>query len=173
MDKKQGLWLMMAGLAIAGCTRETYDFTPYNTHYSDTEMLYESGYIVRDSGESMPYQSESMSAVPLRSAIVPTTTEVKVVIPQGDDVWVSEQPKTAYTIELIQDSQPAVVANQLLRAPTSGHHAFYRYVKNGTTHYLGLYGSYTTHEAAQVAMDALPDQLKMRATIKRFNALKF
>lgn len=167
---------MTFGLAVSGCGQVSYDFSPYDARYSDTEMLYERGYIVRDSGESMPYVpppatptriSGPSPAMPLAAQ----SSEVQVSIPQGDAAWIAQQARTDYTLVLIDDSKPSVVADVLLRLPKNAHVAQYRYVQNGTTRYKGLYGVFKTETAAQSAMMLLPAQFKAQAKIIQFGGL--
>lgn len=176
MHKKQGLLIIIIGLALSGCGHESYDFSPYDNRYSDTEMLYESRYIARDSGETIPYIPPRVTPTIMGNSVstssVPENVhEVQVSIPQGDDVWISQQASTAYTIELVDDISPTLIANQFLQTPQSEHHAQFRYLKNGTTHYKGIYGSFNTEEDAQAAMQALPAQLKSQARIIQFGRL--
>lgn len=83
-----------------------------------------------------------------------------------DRTWVTEQNPQGYTIEIADGDKASQVASKLVQAPKKERAAEVQYFRNGGQYYKGLYGSYSTHEAAQQALDALPDNLKQQAGIK-------
>ncbi len=83
-----------------------------------------------------------------------------------DKAWVFEQSPQGYTIEIGDSEKASQVASQLVQAPKKERVAEVPYLRHGTQHYKGLYGSFATQEAAQQALDALPNHLKQQAGVK-------
>lgn len=175
MYKKHVFLIAAIGCGISGCSRVSYDFYRYDSSYSDTEMLYERGYIVRDAGiqAGPPPLIKSKPVILSQDSMLVSTYagEAKVAHPPSDNVWVKQQVLTAYTIELVDDVKPAVVSHVLLQTPKMEHSAAYRYVHNGVTRYKGLYGSFNTHQAAQEALQKLPAKFKANSRITQFGNL--
>ncbi|WP_133128017.1 SPOR domain-containing protein [Legionella nagasakiensis] len=83
-----------------------------------------------------------------------------------DRRWVVSQNPQGYTIELAHGEKASQVAGKLYKAPKNDRMAEIKYQQDGKTYYQGLYGSYSSYEAAQQALGALPDDLKQGASIK-------
>ncbi|OGV45007.1 MAG: hypothetical protein A3F46_02400 [Legionellales bacterium RIFCSPHIGHO2_12_FULL_42_9] len=94
------------------------------------------------------------------------TDHAPVPAKDRDRTWISEQNPQGYTIEIADGDKAAQVANKLVQAPKKERTAEVQYFRDGGQYYKGLYGSYSTEEAAKQALDALPDNLKQQAGVK-------
>jgi septal ring-binding cell division protein DamX len=90
----------------------------------------------------------------------------------ADSAWVASQSPQAYTIEVAQDEKAARVAGVLQKTPKNEHMAEVKYKQNGQVYYKGLYGSYNSQEAAQEALNGLPDDVKQHSGIKTWSSIQ-
>jgi len=90
----------------------------------------------------------------------------------SDRNWVVNQNPQGYTIEVADDQKPAAVAGKLYRMPKNNRMGEVRYQRNGSAYYKGLYGSYSSQEEAQKALDALPPDLKQGAGVKTWGSVQ-
>jgi hypothetical protein len=86
-----------------------------------------------------------------------------------DKQWVDTQNPNAYTIELNSGEKPAEVANTLYKAPTGTRKAQIKQQKDGKTVYKGVYGSFENEEEARKALDSLPEDVRSKAKVERWN----
>ena len=86
----------------------------------------------------------------------------------SDREWASAQPNYGYTIELARSDKPSKVASVLYHAPKAQRMAEIE-SRNG---YVGVYGSYFTHEEAQKAMQNLPSSIQQHAKIKPWSEVR-
>lgn len=89
-----------------------------------------------------------------------------------DRNWVSNQNPQGYTIEIANGEKAAHVAGVLQKAPKNERMAEVKYQSQGRAYYKGLYGSYESQEAAQQALNALPDEVKQGAGIKTWGSVQ-
>ncbi|STX29363.1 Uncharacterized protein conserved in bacteria [Legionella beliardensis] len=89
-----------------------------------------------------------------------------------DKTWVSSQNPQGYTIEIADDEKAAQVAKKLYMAPKTDRTAEVRYQNNGKNYYKGLYGSFSSQEEAQKALNNLPEDLKQSAGVKNWGAIQ-
>jgi septal ring-binding cell division protein DamX len=89
-----------------------------------------------------------------------------------DKNWVSRQNPQEYTIQLAQDEKAARVAGVLQTAPKNERMAEIKYQQFGKTYYKGLYGSYSSQEAAQNALNALPENVKQSAGVTTWGTVQ-
>ena len=89
-----------------------------------------------------------------------------------DKSWAEQQYPQHYTIELTSSDQAASVAQVLYQAPKQAHMAELKYQQQGKNYYKGVYGTYPTHEAAQKALNDLPQALKEHADIKTWSSIQ-
>ena len=167
------LGLCCVGLSACGTTHSGGDYS-YETSggYYGTYTnfnAFSSSYSYNSSDEdSFTYQEAPLGS---KGVAVPETYHVgadhaPVPAKDRDRTWVSEQNPEGYTIEIADGDKAAQVANQLVQAPKKERAAEVQYFRNGGQYYKGLYGSYSTEEAAKQALDALPDNLKQQAGVK-------
>lgn len=89
-----------------------------------------------------------------------------------DETWVASQNPAGYTIEIVKGEKASEVASELNKAPKSDRKAQVKYMQDGKTHYKGLYGSYENEQAAQEAFNALPAEVKQKATISNWKQVQ-
>ncbi|MGQ3888959.1 SPOR domain-containing protein [Legionella sp. CNM-1927-20] len=89
-----------------------------------------------------------------------------------DRSWVSSQNPLGYTIELADEEKPAQVAKKLHLAPKHDRMAEIKYQRDGRDYYKGLYGSYSSKQEAENALNNLPPELKQGANIKDWSSIQ-
>ncbi|WP_131781393.1 SPOR domain-containing protein [Legionella gresilensis] len=89
-----------------------------------------------------------------------------------DRNWVSNQNPQGYTIEIADGEKPAQVAKKLYLAPKNDRMAEIKYQRDGRDYYKGLYGSYSSKEDAEKALNNLPAELKQGANIKDWSSIQ-
>ena len=144
------------------------DYQSYN--YENTP-LYPEGY------ESTAVYDDRMGAGPGKDVVVPESYHVGAmqspISPKNlDKSWVNSQNPMAYTIQIASDEQASRVASTLQKAPKSERMAEVKSQRNGKTNYIGLYGSYPSSEAAQQALNALPEDIKQGAGITSWGSVQ-
>lgn len=90
----------------------------------------------------------------------------------SDRNWVSSQNPQKYTIEVADDQKPAAVAGKLYKLPKNDRAAEVQYQRDGKSYYKGLYGSYSSQQEAQKALDALPPEVKQNAGVKDWGSVQ-
>lgn len=152
--------------SLTGCTSSSPEhssvvvdqigFTGYPTTYPSVYRVSEY------SGISMPTdypagQSSRIERPESRSVVSPK---------QADLTWVSEQSPETYTIEVGDADKAYLVAGQLARAPKKERTAQVKYSRQGRYFYKGLYGSFSSQQAAHEALEALPAELRQTSRIE-------
>ena len=165
------LLLCFCAAGLSGCTSQTA-YTPETTtyqpyHYEDTQV-YPEGY------ESISYSGVSQEK---KEVMVPETYHVGAYHSptphtNRDRDWVNTQSPQNYTIELADGDKASDVANALYKAPKSERMAEVKYQRGGKVYYKGLYGSYPSQEAAQQALEALPNDIKEKAGVKSWGSVQ-
>lgn len=89
-----------------------------------------------------------------------------------DKNWVSSQNPQGYTIMIAEDEKPSKVAGKLYQLPKNDRMAEIKYQRDGKNYYQGVYGSYSSQEEAQKALDALPAEVKQQAGVKNWNSVQ-
>lgn len=167
------LSLCCVGLSACGTMNSQRDYS-YETsggYYgaSDSNVYSSSAYSYNASYDN--YSGDQDPLVSVQGVTVPETYHVStehapVPAKDRDRTWVSEQNPQGYTIEIADGDKASQVASKLVQAPKKERAAEVQYFRNGGQYYKGLYGSYSTEEAAKQALDALPDGLKQQAGVK-------
>lgn len=165
---KRTAGLAVCVLALSSCgTYNPNGYTNYQTytHY-DGSQLYPPTY---PTGQYY-YEDRPVSQ---KQVFVPETYHVgeshtPVSHQDRDRTWVTSQNPQNYTIELANGDQAASVANTLYKAPKSERTAEVEYQLQGKPHYKGLYGSFSSQEAAQDALKSLPPEMQQTATIQNW-----
>mgnify|MGYP000732867333 CR=1 FL=1 len=145
-----------------------------NSYFVESDETIRPYNIVYGRGSSFMYENAvetGMDNVVDHEVVVPDSYHVgndhaPVSHHDRDKTWVNSQSPESYTIEVGDSEKPSDVAKQLFIAPKKEHTAEVEYFQNGTVHYKGLYGSYPNYEAAKKALDALPNDLKQKSSIK-------
>lgn len=137
--------------------------------------------------ESEPNQSNTnqttTTSKPLAVATQPTH---KVAVPQSyylaeghpvshqtaDKNWVESQESSEYTIQLANNEKASSVANILQKAPKNERMAQVEYDANGQIKYVGVYGTYPNKEAAEVALNKLPPEMRKKAKVKSWSNIQ-
>ena len=88
-----------------------------------------------------------------------------------DRAWVNRQNTQHYTIELAHSDKASQVAGALYKAPKNERTAEIKYEENGKAYYKGFYGSYPTQQAAEAALNQLPNEIKASAGIKTWGSV--
>lgn len=89
-----------------------------------------------------------------------------------DREWVNSQNAQNYTIELAEGEKASDVANALYKAPKSERMAEVHYQRDGKSYYKGVYGTYPNQEAAQKALNSLPEDMKAKAGVKTWGSVQ-
>lgn len=89
-----------------------------------------------------------------------------------DSQWVNSQSPNSYTIELAHSEKPAEVAKQLTDTPKLERTAQIKYQNNGKTYYRGVYGTYSSREAAEAALKKLPENIRQQADIHQWSSVQ-
>jgi septal ring-binding cell division protein DamX len=89
-----------------------------------------------------------------------------------DETWVASQNPEGYTIQIANGDRASVVAGELNKAPKSDRKAQVKYMQDGKVQYKGLYGSYENEKAAQDAFNALPQDVKQKASISNWKQVQ-
>lgn len=164
-----------AGIVVSICTLcacssfNPNGYTNYQTYTEHGTDLYPEGY--ENGGNYADYPA------PKQTVAVPESYHVSAyhapVKPKDvDQQWVGAQHANDYTIEVAEGAQPASVASTLQKVPKTERKAEIKYQQGDKTYYKGVYGSYPSQEAAQQALQKLPDDVKMNARIKSWGSVQ-
>jgi hypothetical protein len=166
-----GLLIITTGLA--GCVSyNPHGYTDYNSYVYKGEPIYPESY---DDGSYPSYSQEP--TVIKKEVQVPNSYHVgpmhsPVSFKDQDKNWVNGQNPQNYTIELADDTKPSQVANKIYKAPKTERSAQVQYEQQGQARYRGLYGTYSSYEAAQQALSNLPTDLKEGARVKNWGTIQ-
>ena len=158
--------------SLSACTiDDPAEYTTTQTYYtySKTDQDYQdTNYTNYTEYADAPVEKKPVS-VPDSSLISASHTPVSHS--DVDRSWVNSQNTQHYTIELANSEKASQVAGALYKAPKNERTAEIRYQVNGKTYYKGLYGTYSSYEAAQKALNQLPDDMKQSAGIKSWGSV--
>ena len=170
LNRIKTLGVCMCVISLTGCA--TYDATnqplvqqPYS--YEDTP-LYPEGYDAHVYSTS--YDKKSNVTVPETYHVGPL--HAPTPHSDRDKSWVQSQNAQGYTIELTDNEKASQVAKTLFLAPKKERTAEVKYQKYGQIHYKGLYGTYPNYEAAEAALQGLPEDIKQQAGIKTWGTVQ-
>lgn len=144
-------------------------YTNYQTYTDHGTDLYPEGYENTANYADYPASKQPVS--------IPDSYHVSAyhapVKPKDvDHQWVSSQNAHGYTIEVAEGTEPANVAKTLLKVPKTERQAEVKYQQGDKTYYKGVYGSYSTKEAAEQALQTLPDDVKSTARVKSWESVQ-
>lgn len=89
-----------------------------------------------------------------------------------DRTWVNSQNPQGYTIQLGESEKASQVASKLYKTPKTDRSAEIKYSNGSRTYYKGVYGSYSTYEEAQKALNNLPPDIQQGAGIKNWSSVQ-
>ena len=182
MNRQQLILLSVCCVGLTACGRmnseRDYSYETSGGYYgvyhdsnlfSSTASSYSYGY-----DNYAPNEEASMNT---EGVTVPETYHVgsdyaPVPAKDRDRTWVSAQNPEGYTIEIADGDKASQVASKLYQAPKKERMAEVQYYRNGGQYDKGLYGSYSSYEAAQQALDALPENLKQQAGVKSWREVQ-
>lgn len=164
------LGIVMSICTLSACSSfNPNGYTNYQTYTDHGTDLYPEGYENTSNYSDYP--------APKQPVFVPESYHVSAyhapVKPKDvDKQWVGSQNADGYTIEVAEGEQPANVAKALLKVPKTERQAEIKYQQGDKTYYKGVYGSYPTKEAAEQALQKLPDNVKSAAQIKSWGSVQ-
>lgn len=163
--------------ALVSCSKmNEMPYQPtYTSNYDD--MRYYSQVYTQGVNYYSPSDYTSSEITPTSEVNVPDSYHVGAYhsparAKDRDKHWVSSQNPQGYTIEIADGEKPAEVAKQLYLAPKTDRTAEIKYQRDGKVYYKGLYGSYSSPEEAQKALDSLPMELKQKAGVKNWEVIQ-
>lgn len=89
-----------------------------------------------------------------------------------DKTWVFTQNPASYTIRVSENEKASQVARTLQNIPKNERTAEVKSQQNGKVIYQGLYGSYPSQDAANNALNQLPQAVKQGATVETWSAVQ-
>ncbi len=169
----KSITIALCALSLTACNNFYHNTTqnvPKSTKNRDSAIqLYPDGY---DNGGAYAPDPNSISSQKPMLPDGTLDTNTPVSFKQHDRGWVSKQNPQGYTIEISNSDKPADVAGSLQKAPKNEPSAQVKYQHDGKQYYKGVYGSYPTYEAAQRALNALPEDVKQKATVKTWGNIQ-
>lgn len=167
-SKIVGIVLCSVGLSACG-NYNPNEYTNLKSYTYDAQPLYPESY----EGESV-YTERPVAATPV---VVPTSYHMSenqspTSFKDLDKKWVGSQDPKGYTIEVAEGDKAASVASKLYKAPKDQRTAQIDYQNQGKPYYKGLYGSYPSEEAAQQALQSLPDDVRQGANVKSWGSVQ-
>ena len=174
--KKIGLLVCTLSLSACGMMKpdgKASYYSPYSFGQSDhtaTAPLYPDGYDNTSGGAYTPGSRERVVTVPESYHV--STESAPASFKDREKTWVGRQSPQNYTIQLDDSEKASAVASTLQKAPKDARRAEVKYNRSGEQHYRGVYGTYSSYEAAQKAMTNLPSDLKQNAKVKTWGSVQ-
>lgn len=179
--------ILICTLAISSCSMMKMDsesdnyYSPYSfgqKKQTATAPLYPDGYdntVNISENVDNTYQGTSMPAA--KTVTVPesyhvSTDSAPVSFKDREKSWIGRQNPQNYTIQIDNSGNASDVAKTLQRAPKDARSAEVKYERDGEKRYRGVYGTYSSYEAAQKALNNLPSDLKQNAQIKTWGSVQ-
>ena len=160
--------------SLSACT-SLYNKPSYNTQSANSKnrdaaiQLYPDGY---DNGGAYAPDQINAKTVGVQNSLHVDDTAAPPSFKDRDNSWVSKQNPQGYTIEIAHGEKANDVASTIQKAPKNERAAEVKYKQDGKQFYKGVYGSYPTYEAAQQALNALPDDVKQGASVKTWGNIQ-
>lgn len=154
---------------LSACmTNAPHDYNNSQSYGYQVSPLYPEGY------DNTVVCSNNLYDTP-QERVVPESYQMKaspVASKDLDKTWVNSQNPTGYTIQIADDEKAARVAGTLQKAPKNERMAEVKYQRDGKAYYKGLYGTYSTSEEANKALNALPEDIKQGAGIQSWGTIQ-
>lgn len=165
------LTVCLASLSACG----TFNSSAYDSTYSNYSnqagtQLYPEGYENGGAAYTSTLPEKKEVVVPESYHVGPY--QAPTSFKDRDTSWVSSQDPQGYTIELANGDKPADVAGILQKAPKNERMAEVKYQNQGKAYYKGIYGSYPSFDAAQQALNSLPEDVKKGADVKTWGSVQ-
>lgn len=158
---------------LSACSLDGVYDNDYHWSVPDSQennQPYPEGYDTLVSQDNSPtYNRHTPQNVAVPESYHVGITNTPMASKDEDKRWVETQNPEGYTIEIAEDSKPAHVANTLQQTPKNEHSAE---VKSQQGSYLGLYGSYSSKEAAENKLNTLPENIKQNARVKNWRSVQ-
>jgi septal ring-binding cell division protein DamX len=176
--KTNKIGLLVCTLSLSACgMMKPYDDTSYYSPYSfgqsdhtATAPLYPDGYDNTSGGAYTPGSRERVVTVPESYHV--NSESAPASFKDREKSWVGRQNAQNYTIQLDDSEKASQVADILQKAPKDARRAEVKYHQDGEQRYRGVYGTYSSYEAAQKAMSNLPSHLKSNAKVKTWGSVQ-
>lgn len=159
--------VIIGTLTLIGCSAFNPPFHPFHTYNDHGTELYPEGYENTVATiDNSPQEVDVPASYHMSAYHHPAS-------PKDVDLqWVHAQSSTGYTIEIAESDKPSVVANSLQLAPKIQRRAEVEYQIGSRTLYKGVYGSYSTMDEAQQALQSLPTALQSNARITSWGSVQ-
>lgn len=168
------IFVVLSSVGLISCmSYNPNGYMNYQTYTYDGRPFYPEPY-----GNQYPYYEQGHDdSQTKKQVVVPETYHVGPYhSPEPhknrDRRWVQSQNPQSYTIKLAEGEKASSVARTLYKAPKQNRSAQIKFHRGGKEYYEGLYGSYPSYEAAQEALNTLPENLKQGANIKSWGSVQ-
>lgn len=161
--------LLSLSILSACSTHNPNGYVNYQGYWYEGSEIYPEGYDNNTNYADYPQQKPQV--------VVPETYHVgsshnPTSFKSIDKSWASQQNPNTYTIELANGEKASGVANTLQKAPKSERRAQIKYQQGGKTYYKGVYGTYPSKEAAQKALQSLPEDVRGSASVESWGSVQ-
>ncbi|WP_412753999.1 SPOR domain-containing protein [Legionella londiniensis] len=176
MDKKKFLGVVLSAAGLGGCmSYNPHGYTNYQAYTYEGSIIYPEdyeGYEGYAESQGYRYQTEGRGQVVVPESYHVGSYHSPTSHKDRDRRWVDQQNPGGYTIELAHGEKASQVAGVLYKAPKKDRMAQIKYHQDGKTYYKGLYGSYSSYEAAQQALSSLPENIRQGARITSWGSVQ-
>lgn len=176
-----GLLICTLGLSACGVMKtnstDSY-YSPYSfgqqSDYTATAPLYPDGYdnTATTGGGAYTPGGARERVVTVPESYHVSTESAPASFKDREKSWVGRQNPQNYTIQIDDSTKASDVASTLQKAPKDARRAEVRYNQGGESRYRGVYGTYSSYEAAQKALSNLPADLKSNAQVKTWGSVQ-
>jgi septal ring-binding cell division protein DamX len=166
--------ITLCAFGLSACN-SLYNKPSYNTQTAHSKnrdaaiQLYPDGY---DNGGAYAPDQPNAKTVTVPDSYHVGELAAPASFKDRDNSWVNKQNPQGYTIEIAHGDKANDVASTLQKAPKNERAAEVKYKQDGKQLYKGVYGSYPTYEAAQQALNALPEDVKQGASVKTWGNIQ-
>lgn len=173
LTKTKVMCISLCVVNLSACmTGGQHDYSNAQSYDYQTSPLYPEGY-----DNTVIYSNDSYNTTTQQTPVVPESyhvgsTRSPIASKDLDKTWVTSQNPASYTIQIAEGDKAARVAGTLQKAPKNERMAEVKYQHDGKEYYKGLYGTYPNQEAANKALNALPDDVKQGAAVQTWGSVQ-